>query len=304
MSRLYRLEGNRLTLCEDSTPPTPFVCVCTHAEFIEDWAPALNRPIAVASLEKSHACHVDLFDESAVGNVSLPDKEHLDKQPTDIGFYLDRDELIVVDDTPVGVEAMDRISQLHHRDGSLGRVFFLFLESLIVDDGAFLEKMEQRVANIENALMSTPDGTDNRALLHLHRDLLRLDYYYEQLSDVGSILEDNGNEVMSDSDAKLFGIFARHADRLYDRTRTCKEFSLQMQELQQTHIDLRQNKTMQWLTVVTSIFVPMTLITSWYGMNFKDMPELDWAWGYPLVFAICLALAVGELIFFKHRKWL
>ena len=58
------------------------------------------------------------------------------------------------------------------------------------------------------------------------------------------------------------------------------------------------------LTVVTTIFMPLTLIVGWYGMNFRHMPELEWNWSYPAVAIISAAIAIGCLIYFKKKKWL
>ena len=58
------------------------------------------------------------------------------------------------------------------------------------------------------------------------------------------------------------------------------------------------------LTVVTTIFMPLTLIAGWYGMNFHFMPELNWKWSYPVVIILSIAIAVGSLLFFKKKKWL
>ena len=66
----------------------------------------------------------------------------------------------------------------------------------------------------------------------------------------------------------------------------------------------KQNHIMTILTVVTTIFMPLTLITGWYGMNFKYMPELDSVYGYPTVIAVSLAVAILSLVFFKYKKWL
>lgn len=58
------------------------------------------------------------------------------------------------------------------------------------------------------------------------------------------------------------------------------------------------------LTVVTTIFMPLTLIVGWYGMNFRFMPELQWKWGYPVVITISVLIVSGSLWFFKKKKWL
>ncbi len=61
---------------------------------------------------------------------------------------------------------------------------------------------------------------------------------------------------------------------------------------------------MTLLTVITSIFMPLTLITGWYGMNFRFMPELDKPYAYPIVLGVCLLIVVGCLIWFKKKKWM
>ena len=69
-------------------------------------------------------------------------------------------------------------------------------------------------------------------------------------------------------------------------------------------LDIKQNRIMTVLTVITSIFMPLTLITGWFGMNFKNMPELDSPIAYPMVFVMCVIIIVVCLIFFKRKRWL
>jgi magnesium transporter len=61
---------------------------------------------------------------------------------------------------------------------------------------------------------------------------------------------------------------------------------------------------MKVLTIITTLFMPLTFIAGLYGMNFKHMPELEWPWGYPLVLALMLAIGGSMLLYFKKKKWL
>ena len=79
---------------------------------------------------------------------------------------------------------------------------------------------------------------------------------------------------------------------------------MQVRDLYHGQLEVRQNHTMTLLTVVTTIFMPLTLIAGWYGMNFRYMPELEWRWGYPIVIAVSIVIVVVSLIFFKKKKWL
>ncbi|MBO7373831.1 MAG: magnesium transporter CorA, partial [Oscillospiraceae bacterium] len=80
--------------------------------------------------------------------------------------------------------------------------------------------------------------------------------------------------------------------------------AMQVRDLYREQLEVRQNRTVTLLTVVTTIFMPLTLIVGWYGMNFTNMPELDSPLGYPLVIVASIAVIVGMLIFFKKKKWL
>ena len=83
-----------------------------------------------------------------------------------------------------------------------------------------------------------------------------------------------------------------------------RDYTMQLRDLYKAHLDLKQNRIMTVLTVVTTIFMPLTLIVGWYGMNFRYMPELEWQWSYPVVIAASVVIVVVSLIFFKLKKWL
>jgi magnesium transporter len=64
------------------------------------------------------------------------------------------------------------------------------------------------------------------------------------------------------------------------------------------------NEIMKVLTIISTIFIPITFITSLYGMNFKNMPELDWRYGYPAAVAVMVLVSCGMLLFFRRKKWI
>lgn len=82
-----------------------------------------------------------------------------------------------------------------------------------------------------------------------------------------------------------------------------KEYSMQLREMHQTQVDIRQNEIMKFLTIVTTVFMPLSLIAGWYGMNFVSMPELKFPYGYAVVCIVCLLIVALEIWFFKRKKW-
>lgn len=79
---------------------------------------------------------------------------------------------------------------------------------------------------------------------------------------------------------------------------------MQLRELYRTQIGPQQNNTMQFLTVITTLFAPLTLLTSWFGMNFTSMSGLEWRWGHETIIAISVIIVVIEIIIFERKRWL
>ena len=77
---------------------------------------------------------------------------------------------------------------------------------------------------------------------------------------------------------------------------------MQIRALYQSQIDAQQNRIVTMLTIITTIFLPLTLIAGWYGMNFPGMPEFSWKYGYIGVIAISVLIVIIEIIFFKRKK--
>ena len=113
-------------------------------------------------------------------------------------------------------------------------------------------------------------------------------------------LEENENGFFLKKHLKYFGTLSDRADRLMSRTVHLLEYAQQVKEAYQAQIDARQNSNMQFLTVLSTIFFPLTLITGWFGMNFKDMPGLEN--GYPAVMALSIVIIVICILIFKKKK--
>lgn len=96
--------------------------------------------------------------------------------------------------------------------------------------------------------------------------------------------------------------FDNKATKLYAETASLHEAAQQLRDVYQAKIDIRQNKVMSILTIVTTIFMPLTLIVGWYGMNVK-MPEVGWPYSYPIIILASIAVTIIEILIFKKKKW-
>lgn len=134
----------------------------------------------------------------------------------------------------------------------------------------------------------------------IRKQLLTLRSYYDQIADMGRDLEENENRYFSKKQLKYFGTISDRAERLKDRTNHLLEYAQQVRDAYQAVIDAEQNDNMQFLTMISTIFFPLTLITGWYGMNFENMPELKN--GYPFIILFSILVVVGCIFLFKKKK--
>ena len=101
-----------------------------------------------------------------------------------------------------------------------------------------------------------------------------------------------------------FSILQNRAERFRSIVLNLRDYVTQMREAYQSQIDIQQNQLMRLFTVITAIFLPLNLLVGWYGMNFKNMPELAWRYGYLGVIIISVIICVFLIIWFKKRRWL
>ena len=136
------------------------------------------------------------------------------------------------------------------------------------------------------------------------RELLRLKHYYEQLDTVFDEMKANDNGFLSEKMLAKAEILSARNDRYLDKIKSLQEIVAQLRETYQSELAIQQNNLMKVFTIITAIFLPLSLLAGWYGMNFQNMPELGWRYGYPLVICISLCIVIGLVWYFKHKKWL
>ena len=132
--------------------------------------------------------------------------------------------------------------------------------------------------------------------------LLRLKQYYEQFEEIFEELCDNDNDVISEDFLKYFEILDSRSGRLSKEVMNLREYIVQVRESYEAQIDIEQNRLMKVFTIVTSIFMPLSLIAGWYGMNLK-MPEFEFEYAYPVVIGVCVLIVIIWMLIFKKKGW-
>lgn len=185
------------------------------------------------------------------------------------------------------------------------KFLYHFLNNLIREDKKFLENMEFHMSVLETRILKEhvhPSFINE--ILSLKRELMYIWNYYEQLIDVGEVLRDNENDMFPDENIRRFSHFTERTSRLSENVKHLKEYTVQLRETHDAMLDYNLNNIMKLFTVITTIFLPLTLIAGWYGMNFEYMPELHWRYGYLGVIVFSVVVVLICIVAFKKYKLL
>lgn len=219
-------------------------------------------------------------------------------------IYLDREDLFFFCED---VETADRVRALiGQEDGETppnGMQLYRFFTRLMRDDRQHLEQLEAEITDTENQVLAGSQRVYLDKIIAWRKELLGMKQYYDQLSVIFDELEANENDLLPSSVVRRVAILGSRAYRLSNGVINLREYVAQMREAYQSQLSIQQNELMKVFTVITAVFMPLTLLVGWYGMNFKNMPELRWTYGYPVVIAVSVVLCIGMIWYFRKKKW-
>ena len=263
-----------------------------------------HRKTLKRSLSPVQYCKIETFSDCIQGTMKIPGKQDKGTSPLLFGFYQKDSTLILISETGELKHYLDWMRNDSMKGCTLNQFLLNFFELLIAEDVLHLQKLEERLNQVEEMLLSRQPEHFNEEILRYRKKLSGLHSYYEQLMNLGDLMQANISQALTREECAGWQLYAGRSERLHDHVEMLREYLLQLRELYQSQVDLQQNRVMSILTVVTTIFLPLTLIAGWYGMNFPGMPEFEWKYGYPAVIVISILIIVLEILYFKKKKML
>jgi magnesium transporter len=252
-----------------------------------------------------HNTKAEVNYDSLTGTFQIPDRSNLKERDYCFAFALDEKGIVFIDDSGKAEEMIDAIRRTKRwRNPSLERFLYDFLEQIVDNDLSLMEHYEVELNRIEDTILETQGQGDLVRVNEIRSDIRELLIHYEQIIDMTQELEENENGFFSEENLRYIHLFMNLMARRHDSAVSLRDYTMQVRDLYNVQLEVRQNRIMTLLTVVTTIFMPLTLVAGWYGMNFRYMPELEWRLGYPIVIIVSIAIVVFCLILFKKKKWL
>jgi magnesium transporter len=200
----------------------------------------------------------------------------------------------------------ERLKKSQGRIRSQGADFLAYSLMDVIVDNYFLvlEGVADSIEFMEEELMRTPSQRTLAEIYRLKRELLFIHKAIWPLREVISSMIRRESPLVKEPTLIYLRDLYDHTIQVIETVETLRDMLAGMLDIYLSSVSNRMNAVIKVLTIIATIFMPLTFIVGIYGMNFKYMPELDWRWGYPAVWFLMVVVTLGMLIFFRRKKWL
>lgn len=274
----------------------PFFTLMSAAEFRERGHLFPCHRELLRSLDSIRYCKAEWFADGVAGTMRIPRKGEQSIPPLSFGFFLSQQVLVFIEDTGALSRWVEKQLDALHGIQTPEQLFLQLMELMIGEDILYLCQVEKELEDLEASISDSEADPFSHAVTRYRRQLSELNAYYAQLTAIGE-------QMQARAASPAWDKYANRAERLQNHVTLLRENILQIRELFQSLQSARQNRIMGILTVVTTLFLPLTLLTGWYGMNFAHMPELQWPHGYLAVSVAALVIVVLEILWFRWKKF-
>ncbi len=307
---IYFLEDDRLKEGKpnqkDSIDFRPCLGIFDEAE-TEDWKEYLEiSPIVSKELFEEKSCKFESHDGFDYITVSIPSAKENTQDKHWVEIYYRNNQLLFFYEDGEGkqflLKLLDGIKTRGLKFLSLERILYEFFDLLTEKDAEYLQGLEEEIFKLEEALLNSVSENYIQGIMEIRRKLLSWKRYYEQLLHIAEGMQENENGLLSGKIARGFRHLSGRTIRIMDSIVNLRDYVSQVREAYQAQVDIKQNEIMKLFTVITAIFLPLTLIVGWYGMNLQ-MPEFDFAYAYPIVIVITISVAAASYLYLKKKKW-
>lgn len=174
---------------------------------------------------------------------------------------------------------------------------------LVENDVRVLDTIYKQLATLEAEIPRENARFFLQKMYTMKHSIYQLFRFYHQLTEMAEDLMEWDSAFLSEEIMGCFEKFIVRTKRLSDDMEIMREYAMEIWEIYQSQISIRQNDIMKVLTIVTTIFLPLSLLAGWYGMNFEYMPEISWKYGYLMVIGVSLCIVITSLIIFRKKRY-
>lgn len=183
-------------------------------------------------------------------------------------------------------------------------LFYRLIDIVVDNYFIILESLGEQIEELENEVYTNPTKESLHKIQNIKRELIYIRKAVYPLREAISKIVKDDSDLLSDQIQHYFTDVYDHCIYVIDTVETYRDLASGMMDMYMTSLSNKMNEVMKVLTIIATIFIPLTFIVGVYGMNFEHMPELQHKWAYPAVWVIMIIVAGAMLLYFKRKKWL
>jgi magnesium transporter len=225
-----------------------------------------------------------------------------------VSFILGKDYLITFQERPGDVFELVR-NRLRHAKGQVRKMgadylVYALMDAIVDNYFVILERISDESEEIEEILVENPSESIMHRIHAMKRLMISLRRTIWPLREAVNAME-RGESTLIDKRSRIyFRDLYDHTIQVMDVVESLRDIASGMLDTYLSSVSNRMNNVMKVLTIIATIFIPLTFIAGVYGMNFEHMPELHYTWAYPATLLVMLAVSIGMLIFFRRKRWI
>lgn len=256
-------------------------------------------------LTAKNDAYISHYTDYTLLSLTLKNHENPEKNESIIMILYPDYALLVYDDTLSTIETyITNINKVFGQlvDMSVPNLLipYALIRHDLLTDRAFLREIESTTLALELSFVTNLKNPQNK-ILNLRKTLSNYKHYYLSLIDLFEDMTEDYEDLLPNDADLNYQRLTNKLNRLYKYSVMLSEYVSQVNDRYRAQIDLNLNKTMKTFTILSAIFLPLTLIVGWYGMNFEGMPELTFKHGYLYVIGLSVTILTGSLIYIKKR---
>lgn len=303
---ILKIDNNLVTKInsykDNSTPKTAELLIL--ADYDEQLPNDFNIDYAVLEdAKKFNYVKYESFENFDCFSLKLIDFEKLNITKGQVVMYIQKGNCIFfTNQVDLVQERLQELFQFLGEKVTLSRIVYTLFHMQNKNIPDTSDKIEKEIMDLENTLIASNSNDCVREIIYFRNQLMILKRYYEQSLYALDLIEENENNFFDYSTLKSFKILTQRTERGFQNILNIRESLTQVRESYEAEVDISLNTTMKFFTVITTIFLPLTLIVGWYGMNLK-MPEYEYDYAYIILIVLSVLFISGSFLFFKNKKW-
>ena len=261
-------------------------------------------------LNTSHRPKIEDYDEYLFTLVKYIqyDDERDEADIDQMSLVLSNNFLITFDEQPFNAinNIKQRIKNKNSRLRKMGDeyLYYAIMDITIDQNFIILEKIGERISDIEDEVITKPKSETLHAIHRLKREMIYLRKSIWPLREIIRFLQRSESPLIAKTIRPFLKDLYDHTIQIIDTIETFRDMLSVMLDIYLSSVNNRMNDVMKVLTIISTIFIPLSFIAGIYGMNFRHMPELTWPFGYPIILGIMFFAGLLMVLYFRRKKWL